>query len=239
MKKGLFLTITLFLVFTFISCSNGTTTGLIEKSDIWLLVHAYPRTSAPDGTSTPYTVSCQIQDQSSPDGMGDFSGVTITANGYTFPDTSSGTNYWGSYGDISLAESDTLTVYISHPSFGSVEVTGVVPPSLSTFNATPALPPPGTANTATSYSLSWTEIGVDEYSPTYFAYRDAAGTDLIEGIGYFTTGTPYTLNVSDGTAYPYLKLSVSAIDKTLFTDFASSSSLEIDGTFIYEITNTN
>ena len=35
-----------------IACSNGTTTVLIDKSNIWLIVHAYPHTSVPDDTST-------------------------------------------------------------------------------------------------------------------------------------------------------------------------------------------
>jgi len=241
MKKFILVTLAFFIVFSFISCSNGTTsTILIDKSNIWLHVHAYPYTTAPDGTSTPYTVSCQLEDQSADDGMGDFSGVTITVNGYTFQNTSVGTNYWGSYGDISLKQSDTLTVYISHPSFGSVEATGIVPQSLTTFNTNPVLPTFGEANLTASYDLVWTDIpGVDEYSPSYTAYTNADGTGFIEGIGYYTPGSPYTLNVSDGSPYPYLEFSVSTIDKTLFSDFASSSALRIAGTNIPEFTNLN
>lgn len=243
MKKILLVTLAFFIVFSFISCSNGTTsTALIDKSNIWLIVHAYPNTSVPDGTSTPYTVYCQLQDQSAVDGMGDFSGVTITINGQTFSDTSD-SNYWNTYFDgidISLAKSDTLTVYIAHPSFGSVEATGIVPPSLTTFNTNPVLPDSGVENTSATYDLDWTAIlEVDEYSPGYSAYNDAAGTSHIEGIGYYTTGTSYTLNVSDGTTYPYLTLTVSTIDETLFSDFASSSALKMEGTNIPEFTNLN
>jgi len=234
MKKILLVQLIFISVFSFIACSNGTTTGLVDKSNIWLIVHAYPSISAVDGTSTNYSVYCQLQDQSAADGMGDFSGVSININGYTFTDTS-GSNYWASYNNISLSMGDSLLVNVSHPSFGSVEATGVVPPSLATFSLDKAFPSP---NTNSSYDLSWTPIsGVDEYSPSYFAYEDAARTDFIEGIGYYTTGSPYTLNVSDGSPYPYLEFSVSTIDETLFLEFANSSTLEIEGTYIYEITN--
>ncbi len=243
MKKILLVPLIIISVFSFITCSNGTTTGLVDKSNIWLIVNAYPNTSVSDGTSTPYTVYCQLQDQSAVDGMGDFSGVTITINGQTFSDTSD-SNYWNTYFDgidISLAKSDTLTVYISHPTFGSVEATGIVPPSLSSF-VDPGLPAHGEENTSALYVLNWNAIsGDDEYSPGYSAYSDANGASSLIGRGYYTSGTSYSLNVSDvdGVPYKYLELSVSTIDVTLFSDFASSSALKIEGTNIPEFTNLN
>ncbi len=71
------------------------------------------------------------------------------------------------------------------------------------------------------------------------AYHNADQTGFIRGIEYFTTGTSYILNVTDGTVYPYLKVAVSTIDETPFTDFSDSSALNIEGTFIPEIKNTN
>lgn len=240
MKYILLVTFALLTSISIISCNNGTPTGLIDKSSIWLVITASPSVSVESG-STPYTVYCQLQDESATDGMGDFSGVTIIINGYTFPDTSD-SNYWASSGDISLTESDFLTVYIEHPSFGNIEATATVPPSLpsvSSFNIDPAFPGTGIANTEYAYSLSWTGIGVDGYSPDYTAYSDADGLNFIQGRGYYTGNNYYTLSVSDSSPFPYLDISVSTVDETIIPDFRSTSWLRVMGTYIPEITNTN
>lgn len=216
----------LLLLGLIVSCDSGGP----SNNHILLRIKASPYVLSSSG-STPYGVSVYLSDQSAT-GYGDFSGVVINVNGAEYSDTLDSTNNFSTGSIVDLAEGDTMTVTLTHPSFGTVSYSQEVPPALSGETISPDFPARGVANTESSYTVSWPQIaGVDDYYAVTLAYSDDQGDNRERSFSENFTPSTYTFDVTDSgnNPYPYLQLYIQSRSYSDISDFSSESFFTIAG----------
>lgn len=240
MKKGIsFLKagLVVLLGILLFACDNGE----LKTGNIYVYASAYPNTDVLSGT-TAYNLSVYIVDRVADDN-GDFSGVNISMNGVDFSDTSSETNHFVDYNLATVGEGDSLTINISHPLIGDIELTETVPPALTSFNISPDLPDAPTSSSAESYTLSWSHVtgSMDTYIAYMYAYSDVDEVNYLigRGVAHTSTATQFSTVDSSNTAYPYLKFTVSSSNESSFLGFADHSKFRVQSTFSETKKNTN
>ncbi len=239
MKKVFTLTVFLTGLFFLSGCAQasgggGGTKVAVDKSLIAIYCTMEPLDFNTSGPAV-YQAYCQI---SAPAGSV-FNNATVCINSSVLSKSTFANNYYKSENTGSFSAGDTVVLTITDSELGLIQLTSIIPASLTDVTITPAMPADGTANTQLSYELSWTAVpSITGYS--YMSYHYSNTTNEIDmgygGSGDSITTTSQTLytreyNPSDSsyTAYPWIGLSLNTENSQGIPNFKSYSVFRVRG----------
>jgi len=241
MRNKISLIILLNFLVLFNSCSNSNTDSdnLLKTSGIKIYATIFPNMRNHVGP-TLYGVNVSISDLNN----SDYSKVIVKINDITIPYNTS-INIFSS-NLTSMNSGDLIELSISDPTIGNYLYSASIPNAVTEFSLTPGLPVMGTANEATTYTMTWPAIaGSHYYLSTIYGYSSSNTINFITGTGKgFSTRTTSAIfpeshlrKPIDSTVIPFLFFKLNTQVYIPLTDFSSESYLYVYGP--NEITKCN